>query len=198
MKGETERDGAPHIMEIGQYLRRIRRDKGYTITEVAQRLDISVSLLSQIENGKITPSLQSLEELLRFYAINFSDFFKQVEQKRFIHVTKAESERLVNEEHGFSLTVLASKLQNNALESFIVELLPGCGIDVAKLSLDINGERMAFIIAGLVEASIEDAGSIMMGEGDSANFKSFVSCRITNRYEGVSSFLISGIPPVFL
>ncbi|MBN2078033.1 MAG: helix-turn-helix domain-containing protein [Spirochaetes bacterium] len=185
-------------MEIGPYLRKIRRDKGYTITEVAQRLSLSVSLLSQIENGKVSPSLQSLEDILRFYAVNFSDFFRQVEQKRFVHVRKAESECLVNDAQGVTLTVLASKLQNNALESFVVELRPGGEIEVANLGPEVNGERMMFIISGHIEVALDGGEAVGMEEGDSLNFKCFVPCRIVNAHTEASRFIISGVPPVFL
>ena len=185
-------------MEIGPYLRRIRQEKGYTITEVAHRLGVSVSLLSQVENGKVSPSLQSLEELLRFYAINFSDFFRQVEQKRFIHVRREESERMENETQGVILTVLASKLQNNALESFIVELLPCAEIEVAVLGPEFNGERILYLLSGLLGAELDGGEALTIEEGGSVNFKSFVPCMITNRHPGVSRFLIAGLPPVFL
>lgn len=171
---------------------------GYTITEVSQRLKLSASLLSQIENGKVSPSLQSLEDILRFYAVNFSDFFRQVEQKRFIHVRKGESESLINDAQGITITVLASKLQNNALESFIVELRPGAEIEVAILGPEVNGERVVFVMSGGIEAAVDGGETFAMEEGDSINFKAYVSCRIANPHGDASRFIISGIPPVFL
>lgn len=60
-------------MNIGSSLKKIRLNKKYTIKNVAQCINASVSLLSQIENGIITPSLQSLEDLLKCYAVNFSE-----------------------------------------------------------------------------------------------------------------------------
>ncbi len=185
-------------MEIGPHLKKIRRDKGYTITEVSQRLKHTPSLLSQIENGKVSPSLQSLEDILRFYAVNFSDFFRQVEQKRFIHVRKGESECLINDAQGITITVLASKLQNNALESFIVELRPGAEIEVATLGPEVNGERVVFVMSGGIEAAVDGGETFAMEEGDSINFKAYVSCRIANPHRDASRFIVSGIPPVFL
>lgn len=184
-------------MDFGSYLKKIRLHKEYTITEVAQRINVSVSLLSQIENGKITPSLQSLEELLKFYAVNFSDFFKQVEQKKYIYVRAADSETMENADHGFKLTLLASKLQNNALESFIVDLSSGASIALARLDDEINGERIIYGMSGVVEAILDDE-TFIIKKGDSINFKSYVSCEIFNKSALEAKILVSGMPPLVL
>lgn len=184
-------------MNIGTSLKKIRLHKEYTITEVAQRINVSVSLLSQIENGKITPSLQSLEELLKFYAINFSDFFKQVEQKKYVYVNEADAETMENADHGLKLTLLASKLQNNALESFIVDLNPDASLDLARLDDNINGERIIYGMSGSI-ATILDDESFTINKGDSINFKSYVSCKIINNSKNEAKVLISGLPPLVL
>ena len=184
-------------MDIGSSLKKIRLNKEYTIKEVAQRINVSPSLLSQIENGKITPSLQSLEELLKFYAINFSDFFKQVEQKKYIYVMEADTESMENADHGFKLTLLASKLQNNALESFIVDLSSGASLELAKLDDKINGERIIYGMSGVVETVLDDE-SFIINKGDSINFKSYVLCKIVNNSPHEAKILISGMPPLVL
>lgn len=184
-------------MDIGSSLKKIRLNKEYTITEVAQRINVSPSLLSQIENGKITPSLQSLEELLKFYAINFSDFFRQVEQKKYIYIRETDTETMENTEHGFKLTLLASKLQNNSLESFIVDLSSGASLVLARLNDEINGERIIYGMSGVVETVLDDE-SFMINKGDSVNFKSYVSCKIVNNSSHGAKILISGMPPLVL
>jgi transcriptional regulator with XRE-family HTH domain len=184
-------------MDIGSSLKKIRLHKEYTITEVAQRINISVSLLSQIENGKITPSLQTLEELLRFYAVNFSDFFRQVEQKKYIYVRESEAETMVNADHGIKFTLLASKLQNNAIESFIVDLNSGADMRLAKLDDAINGERIIYGMSGVVQ-TVLDGESFIINKGDSINFKSYVSCAIINSSPTDARILISGLPPLIL
>jgi transcriptional regulator with XRE-family HTH domain len=185
-------------MKIGTILKKIRLDKNYTIADVTCRASMSISLLSQIENNKITPSLQTLEELLRFYSVNFSDFFKQVEQKKYVFVKQADIEVLENNEHGFKLKLLASKLQNNSLESFIVELNAGSEILAAVHDKEINTERIIYGMSGIIEVLLEKEKIFIIESGDSLNFKSYISCVIKNLSEEKASFLISGTQPVFI
>lgn len=185
-------------MDKGLFLKKIRLKKKYTLSYVASKVKITPSLLSQIENGKITPSLKSLEDLLKFYAINLSDFFKQIEQKKYILVQNNETETIRDEEHGYTLTLLASKLQNNTLESFLVKLYTNAIIEVATLSEEINGERVIYIITGRLKITIDDTNSFIMTHGDSLNFKSYVSCKIETTSNEESIFIITGLPPIFL
>jgi len=185
-------------MDIGNSLKKIRSEKKYTLKEVADKLGLSASLLSQIENGKITPSLQTLGDLLKFYAINFSDFFKQVEQKKYIFIKKDEAEMLNNIDLGFKLNLLASKLQNNTLESYIVEMNIGAAVSLAKFNPDANSERIIYIISGGIKAILDDNEAFSMTEGDSLNFKSYVHCSIKNDIYEYSKFIVSGAPPIFL
>lgn len=184
-------------MNIGPHLKSIRLAKNYTLNDVAVKTGMSASLLSQVENGKSSPSLQSLEGLLRFYAVNFSDFFRQVEQKRFILVRKDARETLSGSSGAFTLTLLASKLQNNALESFLVELGPGAVIEIAKLGEEINGERIVLVMEGGIAMAL-DGENFDLAEGDSINFKAYVSCSARNRGERAAKFFISGLPPMFM
>ncbi len=185
-------------MDIGLFLKQIRLDKKYTLSYVASKVNITASLLSQIENGKITPSLKSLEDLLRFYAVNLSDFFRQVEQKRYILVRNNETETIRDEEHHYTLTLLASKLQNNALESFLVKMNADADVEIATTGEEINGERIIYILNGKAGITIDDSNSFVLTHGDSLNFKSYVSCKIKTQSNEESIFLISGVPPIFL
>ena len=185
-------------IDIGANLKKIRSEKNYTLAQITSKLGITPSLLSQIENEKITPSLQTLEELLKFYAITLSDFFRQVEQKKYVLVKKEETEILENSENGFKLKLLASKLQNNALESYIVELVPKGKINLARLGKEINGERLIYLMNGSIEVLLDEKEIFILESEDSINFKSYVSCSIKNCSDENSKFLISGMPPILL
>ena len=48
---------------VGAAIRRWRRERGYTLAQVADRARVNVGYLSQIENDKATPSLECLAAL---------------------------------------------------------------------------------------------------------------------------------------
>lgn len=60
---------------LGNTLRHIRLDNGLTIAEVANRAGVSRGMLSKIENGLTSPSLEKLEHLANALGVTLSKLF---------------------------------------------------------------------------------------------------------------------------
>lgn len=185
-------------MNIGSFLKQLRIEKGYTLNDAAEKVSMSASFISQLENMKLSPSLESLEKLVSLYAINLSDFFRQIEQRKYIIVRKNDEKKLFLSDGAITLTPLASKLQNNSLETIAIQFHSKAEIETAVLPKEINGERVIFIIEGIVIISINNEEPVELHEGDSINYKSYIPCRIFTEKEYESKLLISGVPPLLL
>jgi XRE family transcriptional regulator, master regulator for biofilm formation len=59
----------------GSALKRLRKEKGFTLEELAERAEISTSYLSHIERGTRQAPLTTLENLARVLGVNFYDLF---------------------------------------------------------------------------------------------------------------------------
>ena len=57
---------------IGAALRKIREAEGWTLTETAKALNLSKSHVSEIENGKKTPSLETLQSYAKLFDLPLS------------------------------------------------------------------------------------------------------------------------------
>jgi transcriptional regulator with XRE-family HTH domain len=58
---------------VGPRLRRVREQRGMTLTDAARRTGISKSTLSRLENGKRRPSLELLLPLAQAYRVPLDD-----------------------------------------------------------------------------------------------------------------------------
>ncbi|MDR2835865.1 MAG: DNA adenine methylase, partial [Bacteroidales bacterium] len=56
---------------VGRILKEIREEEGYPLQEVQQKVDIDLTQLSKIENGKRLPTTEQLQKLAKFY--NYDD-----------------------------------------------------------------------------------------------------------------------------
>lgn len=57
---------------IGEVLKRLRKIYGYKAVDVSEKLGISASYLSEIENGKKQPSLEHLKKYADLFGIKLS------------------------------------------------------------------------------------------------------------------------------
>jgi transcriptional regulator with XRE-family HTH domain/quercetin dioxygenase-like cupin family protein len=60
---------------IGERLREERNRQGMTVREIARRVGVSPSLISQIERDKVTPSVSTLWGLVTVLGLTMSDLF---------------------------------------------------------------------------------------------------------------------------
>jgi len=50
-------------MNVGERIKQLRKEKNLTLRELSQKADISISFLSDIENGRSNPSLERLKDI---------------------------------------------------------------------------------------------------------------------------------------
>ncbi len=66
---------------IGRQVNAYRKKLGLTIAELAETAEISLGMMSKIENGMTSPSLTTLQQLSNALGIPISDFFSRFEQE---------------------------------------------------------------------------------------------------------------------
>ncbi|MCO4849934.1 helix-turn-helix domain-containing protein [Bacillus vallismortis] len=64
-----------NISKFRNRVKEIRTKKGQTLREFAESLGFSASYISKIENGKVNPSITSIEKIARKLNIPMSHFF---------------------------------------------------------------------------------------------------------------------------
>ncbi|ABG29747.1 helix-turn-helix domain-containing protein [Roseobacter denitrificans] len=74
---------------IGREVRAYRKQKGMTVAELSRLTDLSIGMLSKIENGNTSPSLTTLQALANALSVPLTAFFKGFEEHREAVHTKA-------------------------------------------------------------------------------------------------------------
>jgi transcriptional regulator with XRE-family HTH domain/quercetin dioxygenase-like cupin family protein len=66
-----------HARAIGEKLRAIRQERGMSLRELANKAEMSASMLSQIETGKTFPSVRSIYNIAAALAVSVDYFFPE-------------------------------------------------------------------------------------------------------------------------
>jgi transcriptional regulator with XRE-family HTH domain len=85
------RDSREKVLEvaIGREVRAFRKKLGITVADLAAATDISLGMLSKIENGITSPSLTTLQTLSRALGVPVTAFFRRFEEERSAVFVKA-------------------------------------------------------------------------------------------------------------
>jgi len=78
------RDPKEKVLEvaIGREVRAFRKKLGITVADLAQATNLSLGMLSKIENGITSPSLTTLQALSRALGVPVTAFFRRFEEER--------------------------------------------------------------------------------------------------------------------
>lgn len=64
-------------INIGEKLRMLRKSKGYTTQQLADKVNVSQSYISRFENGRAIPDIDMLEKILQALDSKLSIFFAE-------------------------------------------------------------------------------------------------------------------------
>ena len=71
-------------MNLGIKIKERRTLLMLTQEELANRCELTKGYISQLENNKVSPSMETLEIILEVLGTNFSDFFYEEKQQEII------------------------------------------------------------------------------------------------------------------
>lgn len=182
------------LSEIGLNIKRNRLEKELTIRDASKSIGISPSLLSQIENGKVSPSLKTLALISNSFSLRPTDLLGSNNTLTQKGILKRENRR---------------KWQNNE-ENVLYELLNptlyNVRIEVTKLKIDKNGfvpshfvvggEEFFLILKGKVEFTLGETVFIM-DEGDTIQYDASIRHKVKNISDSESEILWISTPPSF-
>ena len=111
------------FVDVGQRLREIRIDRNLTIRDLARKSSLNVNTLSMIENGKASPSLETLQQLSIALETHITTFFEDSTPQTKIAHYKANQRPRVTFAQGI-LEDLGAGLPRRGAETFLVTLDP--------------------------------------------------------------------------
>jgi transcriptional regulator with XRE-family HTH domain len=117
-----------HTIErsIGREIKRHRTKNGLTIAELAKQSNLSIGMLSKIENGNTSPSLSTLQALSKALLIPITAFFRKFEEKRHVSYVKAGAGMVIDRRGtrtGHNYELLGHSLRKDALlEPYLLTL----------------------------------------------------------------------------
>ncbi len=67
--------------QIGKNIAQLRKERGLSQRELAEKAGITHSAISSIENAKVSPSVSSLQKIVNVFSLSLSEFFTLEQQE---------------------------------------------------------------------------------------------------------------------
>jgi transcriptional regulator with XRE-family HTH domain len=197
--GAAARAGGERHVALGERLREERNRRGLSLRELARRLEVSPSLVSQIETGKIQPSVRTLYAMVSELGVSLDDVFGSAAPDRVQPgdvadgrtrvgldggssedglVQRADSRTVIDLEAGVRWERLTT--ENERGVEFLLTVYPsGSESAPADALVRHTGREFGIVLSGRLRVTVgfED---YELGPGDSVSFDSTVPHRLHN------------------
>lgn len=172
---------------IGGKIRTLRKQKGLTLKEVAEKTNLSISFLSQVEHSKSSTTLESLKKIAEAFEVNPSFFFTE---EAAISKSKSSIKRSTLHENNLSTTQfiykdLSGNLDNQLFNPILVTLNPG---ESKGKPFSHQGQEFLYILEGTLTITLEDE-EYTLNPSDCIHFVSTMRHYWFNRTDSVVKFL---------
>jgi transcriptional regulator with XRE-family HTH domain len=180
-------------VDVGERLRDIRRLRRATLKTIADRAGVSESFLSQVERGRASASIASLQRIAAALGVSVADLFEPGGAVTPRVLRKAERPSLAFGILGRKYLLTQRPLQH--LEVFVGELDVG-GSTGTEPYAHGDSEELFVVLSGHV--LLELGGDVHeLDSGDSIDYRSSTPHRVTNAGEGRAEVMWIISPPSY-
>ena len=178
-------------MQLGRKIRDLRLRRGLTVQQLAEATGLSKGFVSQVENGRTSPSLATLRDLAR--SLETSVAYLVVEEDQAPYVVR-RAERPNMSVHGSSRVEVMSAQPRRSLELLHAELPPGSKMSDKRQFH--HGEEVVLCVEGRVNLTCGEH-VVVLEAGDSCHYDGRVPHSIENAGESTARLFIALTPAAF-
>lgn len=176
---------------FGQHLRKLRQERGLTLTECSQLTGLAISTLSKAERGLMALTYDRLSQIASGLRIDLNALFRP-EGEKFLAGSLAvarHGEFQLQETPNYSYEILFSEMWGKAMT-------PMTGLVRARSRMDFkdmirhDGQEFVFVLSGQLTLHCEGRDPVTLAAGESAYFDSGMGHVYTSAGDGDARILV--------
>lgn len=177
-------------MNLGFKIKEKRLLLCLTQEELANRCELTKGYISQLENDKVSPSIETLEIILEVLGTSLSEFFKDKSEDNIVYT---QEEQYDKEFIGYTQTWLVPNSQERTMEPIYVVLEPH---SETFHDYPHQGEEFGYVIEGEIQIVYGDSVKCLKAM-ESFYFISNKEHYIMNKTDNKAKIIWVSCPPNF-
>ena len=170
--------------ELGRKLRQLRMRKKIALSDLGKHTGLSASMLSQLENGKLVPTLPTLARIAMVFDVGLDHFFGN-KRRRGLFTVVRQSDRIRFPERpdipkpAYFFECLAFAVQDKSLQAYLAEFPKRTEDEVTEHFHD--GAELVHVTEGTLAVHYDDEEHVLKA-GDTVYFDP----SMPHSYRGIS------------
>jgi transcriptional regulator with XRE-family HTH domain len=180
------------LPEIGKILRLFREKISKKQGDVAAKAGISTSMLSQIERGAVSPSIDTLVAVCVALELDVADLFRRISPEPPLRILR-RGKRLFTAAKGVRFEQLSRSADtSHPAELLLVEIEPGKQAGVSDNGHE--GVEMGYVLEGNATLFV-NGNEFKLSKGDSVSYNSHLPHKLVNTGDTTFKAVWNALPP---
>ncbi len=156
------------IAGIGPKVRQLRRQKGLSLQQLADRSGVSAAAIHKIERNGMVPTIATLMKLAQALNRPVSYFVEEGQAEPAVVIPAGERPRVFTSKQGLRLDGISGPYGRFFLAGAVATVEPGA--DSGPRPMEHPGEELVFVLDGRMEFEVEGE-RYEVGRGDAFHFR---------------------------
>lgn len=180
------------LNNLGQRIRKLRKEKDLTLVEIAEKTGVAQATLSRIETGSMTGTIDSHEKIAEVLGIGLAELYTGVDGRYDeIHHTSAEQRKVTHHSKNVHIELLTSESSKKKITPVLLTLETGSKTTSEKSERGV--EKFLYVLSGSISASV-DKETFVVKEGETLYFDASLAHQFINE-EGKAAKVLLTISP---
>jgi transcriptional regulator with XRE-family HTH domain len=180
---------------VGANIRRLRKKQNYSLREFGNKVGVSASFLSQVEVGKISPSLSKLKDIADALNTTIGLLIGETDHNSYSPVIRKKDRKLVDRlGTGINVELLSLPDPYKQMEPFILKMQPNA--TSGSKQHQHYGQVFIYVFKGKLKISLNNK-DYLLNEEDSIYFNSNIPHAYANVDKNITEALWIVTPPTF-
>lgn len=181
------------MKRLGERIKRKRESMHMQLNDLAKKVGISSSGLSQIENSKSTPSIVTLKSIAESLHSTVGELIGENEALTKNPLVRFDEKRFIEQnESGATIYLLSNHGNNKLMDTYLIDFVENS--DSENLMKTHPGQEFCFVLEGEIEFQLDDKKYILQ-KNDSFYFNSGRTHFVQNRSKVNSQIIWIVTPP---
>lgn len=180
-------------LELGERIAKIRVSQNITLRQLAERVNLSASLLSQIEKGRSNPSLSTLRAIALALNVPLFSFFIEEISTADLVVRAGTGKKILFPDVNLEYSLLTPDL-SGSIEMALMKLPPHS--ESSNTLFAHTGEEVAYVSEGILVLHLGEE-TVQLYKGDSVKILPGMEHKWVNQTDTQATIIFAVTPPTF-
>ena len=180
------------LKNLGQRIRKLRKDKGLTLVEISKKTGVAQATLSRIETGTMMGTVESHEKIAEALGVGLAELYSGVDSRYEQIAHLKDSERKVTKQTAnVRIELLTQESSKKKITPLLITLQGGS--ETQREHNERGVEKFVYLLEGEIKTKV-DKEEFPLSAGESLYFDASLPQQIINEKSKIARLIVAVSP----